>query len=208
MTDQENQSSETDEPMPRHLRTPITEAGSAISAACDWWIDLCANIKPENISDPEDFFFEKAFESAWDNPEEDGQKHINELLSNVEYESNFALLHVMNAVVAFSVQAMKAEQDGRHNDAWTYAVDAKYWAGILKAAWADKKHSNPASELARRRHAENYALAQEAIKYWEQNIDPSLSAQKAATELDRAGVVPLSHKKIAEIIAAERRRRQ
>lgn len=204
MTDQENQSNETYGPVPRHLRTPITEAGSSISAACDWWIDLCADIKPENMSDPEDFFFETALKAAWDNPEENGQNHVDELMEDVEgSECKFALLHVMNAVVAFSVQAMKAEQDGRHNEAWTYAADARYWEGILKAAWADKKHSNHASELARARHAENYALAQEAIKYWKQNIDPTLSNQKAATELTR--VVPLSHKKLAELVGKAKR---
>ena len=64
------------------------------------------------------------------------------------------------------------------------------------------KHDNPASAMARRRHRENYALADDAIKYWRDNISPDLSAQKAATELTR--VVPLSHKKLAEIVSTEK----
>lgn len=63
---------------------------------------------------------------------------------------------------------------------------------------------NPAAELAKRRHAENYALVDEAIRYWREHIDQSLSAAKAADELIR--VVPLSHKKLAEVVAAERKR--
>ena len=56
--------------------------------------------------------------------------------------------------------------------------------------------------MARLRHSENYALAEDALAYWRENIDPSLSAQKAASKLER--VVPLSHKKLAEIVSAER----
>ena len=67
------------------------------------------------------------------------------------------------------------------------------------------KITKSASELAKRRHAENYALADYVRTYWRQNIDPALSAQKAAEEIIRARIVPLSHKKIAEIVSALRR---
>ena len=62
--------------------------------------------------------------------------------------------------------------------------------------------SEVASRLAKRRHAENYALAADALKFWRDNISPELSAQKAATELTR--VVPLSHKRLAELVSAEK----
>lgn len=62
-----------------------------------------------------------------------------------------------------------------------------------------------ASALAKKRHAENYALQEDVKKHWRENIDPTLSAQKAADEVVRAKVVPLSHKKIAEIISRERK---
>lgn len=64
--------------------------------------------------------------------------------------------------------------------------------------------TNPAAELAKKRHVENYALADEALNYWRENIDPALSAEKAATELTR--VVPLSHKKLAAIVSAEKKK--
>lgn len=63
---------------------------------------------------------------------------------------------------------------------------------------------NPAAAMARLRHAEHYALAEDALAYWRKNIDPNLSAQKAATQLER--VVLLSHKKLAEIVSAEKNR--
>jgi hypothetical protein len=63
-----------------------------------------------------------------------------------------------------------------------------------------------AAIMARQRHAENYALADYVRMYWKENVDPALSAQKAAEEIIRANVVPLSHKKIAEIISALRKR--
>ena len=59
-----------------------------------------------------------------------------------------------------------------------------------------------AAAMAKIRHAENYQLADYALKYWRENIDPNLSAQKAATELTK--VVSLSHKKLAEIVSAEK----
>lgn len=62
-----------------------------------------------------------------------------------------------------------------------------------------------AATLAKKRHAENYALIEDALKYWHDNIDPSLSAQAAANEL--LGVVPLSHKKLAEVVSAEKKKR-
>lgn len=61
-----------------------------------------------------------------------------------------------------------------------------------------------AAQLAKRRHAENYALIEDAKKYWRENIDPSISAAKAANELVR--IVPLSHKKLSEVIAAEKKK--
>ncbi|WP_156440629.1 hypothetical protein [Burkholderia sp. MSMB1072] len=64
---------------------------------------------------------------------------------------------------------------------------------------ADDPSHNPAAKLANLRHAESRALIRDAVKHWREKIDPSLSAQKAATELTK--IVPLSHKKLAEIVS-------
>lgn len=89
--------------------------------------------------------------------------------------------------------------------------DFAMFVGVAEAACRSFKANdsgipkrNPAAELARRRHAENYALANDALKYWREKIDPNLSASKAANEL--IGVVPLSHKKLAELVSAEKKK--
>jgi hypothetical protein len=203
--------------VPRNMRTPITEAGEALCAACGFWVDVVAKLMADNpnhdygeLADPEKYFASKILGEAWDSSETSGDKSVDEIGLSLDGKrdpdrASFALLQVMSTIVAYSVQAMKAEKDGRHEEAWTYASDAKYWVGILKAAWAEKNHgANPAVELAKRRHAENYALIGDALKYWREKIDPSLSASKAANVL--VGVVPLSHKKLAEVVAAEKKK--
>ncbi len=63
---------------------------------------------------------------------------------------------------------------------------------------------NPAAKLAKLRHAENYAMAADALEFWRENIDPSLSAEKAASILER--IVPLSHKKLAAVVSKEKKK--
>ena len=67
----------------------------------------------------------------------------------------------------------------------------------------DPKHS--ASALARLRHKPNYEKADAVRQYWRDNIDPLLSAQKAAEHVFSAGVTDLSYKTIAEVISALRK---
>lgn len=87
------------------------------------------------------------------------------------------------------------------HEQWAAVAEAAFWQGVLFA----KSPGNPASALAKKRHAENYALTADAIKYWRENIDPSLSASKAADELLR--VLPLSHRKLTEIVSAEKKKK-
>lgn len=84
------------------------------------------------------------------------------------------------------------------------------WAiGALEGTLGNERNdvvleNNAASFLAHKRHSENRQLSSEAIEYWRNNIDPKLSASKAANELLK--VVPLSHKKLAELVAAEKKK--
>jgi hypothetical protein len=127
------------------------------------------------------------------------------------------LMTMMFVVITYAVQAINAKIIDKHEQAWAFASDARYHAGLLQALWSHfkifgngnakiekKRDKNPASELAKLRHAENYAMAEEALKYWQENIDPNLSASKAANELLK--VVPFSHKKLAEIVAAAKKK--
>lgn len=203
--------------IPREKRTPITDAGTALGNAIRIWVEVVDKFRVDDpghnfgeFTDPEDFFISNFFKEAWDNPETNGDKSVDEIGLSLDGKrdpdrADFALLQVMNTIVAYSVQAMKAEKDGRHEEAWTYAADANYFSGILTAAWAEKTcGNNPALSMARKRHTETYKLKEYAIKYWEGNIDPNLSAQRAANELLK--VVPLSHKKLAEYISEAKKK--
>ena len=223
--------------VPRELRTPITEADSALNTAREFWIELIGGWMANNpernygeLANPESYFDSKIFGKTWDDPATNGDKLVDEIGLSLDGKRDpenapFALLQIMYTVVSdafhgigdggklqimytvvsYAVQEIKAEKGDKHDEAWTYAVDASYWAGILLALWAQKKDGkNPAIELAKKRHAENYALIEDALKYWREKIDPTISASKAADELVR--VVPLSHKKLAEIVAAEKKK--
>lgn len=178
---------------------------------CGWLTQDDSESDSDLLADPESVFDSKIFGQAWDDPTTNGDKAVEEIrisTDGVPVSERFpiTLLEEMTAVVAFAVQAIKAEVSDKHDEAWTYAADARYWAGVLLATWVHVKDvKNPAVELAKMRHAENHALIGDALKYWRENIDPSLSASKAANELVR--VVPLSHKKLAEVVAAEKKKR-
>ena len=205
--------------VPREMRTPTTEAGESLNVAWDFFVGLAGRIqaanpslKTELLSDPEKYFASNIFNVAWDNPDTCGDKAVDEIGLSLHGERDpisapFALIQTMSAVVNYAVQAIKAEKGGRRDQAWTYVADARYWSGILRAAWTEKIHGeNPAVELARKRHTENYAMADDALKYWKEHIDPNISAAKAANVL--MGVVPLSHKKLSEIVSAEKKKQK
>lgn len=193
-------------PVPRDLRTPITEAGSAVSAACDVFVKALGDLLKEKGEDPEEHFFQKIFKGTWDDPNTDGDKEEQDFWSDFdsapEETAKFALLRAVLITTSFSVQAMKARKNSRK--AWSYASSAKYWAGIVTATtFGSQLSADAAAHMAKMRHAENYAMADEALKYWQENIDPKLSAEAAANELLR--IVPLSHKKLAKIVSAAKK---
>ena len=130
-----------------------------------------------------------------------------------EYPKNEDLMSAQGLIWFF--KAAELQQAGRQEahdvlfeaaEMCSDACGCFMWLEGEKNAKQEAKELNPAALLARRRHAENYALTEEVIKLWKQNIDPSLSAQKAANELIR--YVPLSHKKIAEIVAAQKKKKR
>ena len=141
--------------MPRSMRTPITEAARALSIACDFFIYVDSGIG-NKIAQPEEYFFKELFGKTFNDPDTDGDKavyKIGQLLDGSYAEDGsapFALFQVMGVVVDYSVQAMKAEKEGRHDIAWSFALDAHYWAGILKASKAEKMEPSDLSVNARR----------------------------------------------------------
>ena len=91
-------------------------------------------------------------------------------------------------------------------DAVTYAVEATTALSNAEELLRSINDSaNPsdlktaASAMAKSRHKEHYALAEYAEQHWREKISPTLSSQKAATELTK--IVPLGHKKLAEYVS-------
>jgi hypothetical protein len=82
-------------------------------------------------------------------------------------------------------------------------IDGADLLAIIIAA-VERGVQNSASNMAKLRHAEHYAMKNDALEYWRQNIDPELSAEKAADQL--TGFVNLSHKVLAATISAEKKR--
>jgi hypothetical protein len=215
---------------PRERRTPITEAYSSLMIAMDFWCWLLAEIETdskltsnddeyaeaeadhgqtinddEHSSDAESYFIDHIFGDAWNDPNTNGDELEEQIGLSLDGARDpktapLALIQIMFTVVAYTVQAWKSEKSGKHDEAWTYAADAQYWAGILNALHSEKIYrENPAVSMANRRHEETRALKKEVIKYWKENIDPHLTAQKAANKL--LDVFSLSHKTLAEYIS-------
>lgn len=128
-------------------------------------------------------------------------------VSTLEY-----IFQLGSLAVAFGIEGHRRFDAGRLEDAWISLSNACMWLGFTMGACEAYQEQRSvdaftaASALGRLRHAENYALTDEALKYWRENIDPNLSAAKAANELVR--VVPLSHKKLAEVVSAAKKKRR
>lgn len=59
---------------------------------------------------------------------------------------------------------------------------------------------------AKKSHKENYAMREEVMKFWRENIDPSLSNEAAADIVVAKNIVPLKHRTIKSYIAIERKK--
>jgi hypothetical protein len=125
-----------------------------------------------------------------------------------QFPEDSALLNAMGMVWFIDAAKLRGVDESMAMNFFFEASDALSIAGGLimwDSSALEHSDSNPAVEMAKKRHAENYGLRAEAIKYWKENIDPNLSAEKAADKL--IGIVPLSHKKLAEVVAAERKKK-
>ena len=178
--------SEPGKRMPRELRTPITEAGAALNYALEFWLELMADTMADRpdldyaaLGDPKASFY-KSFDEFFADPATDGDKEADALVACPGNE----LLRVMFTIIAYSAQAMRAEENNRHEAAWTFAADATYWAGILNAEWAEKMHGeSPGSQLAGIRAEMYEALKDEALAWLCQNGGEKLKPEEAGGEL-------------------------
>jgi hypothetical protein len=86
-------------------------------------------------------------------------------------------------------------------------LDGSDLRAIIYAAYRRGAATGSASKLAKLRHKENYALARDVENYWRQHCSPEISAQKAADQIQKENLVPLSHKRIAEIVSRLRKKK-
>jgi hypothetical protein len=210
--------------IPRDERTPESEAAAALYFVLeflDWTIDLIID-KTQNLSNEvmvalalqkilgepdlatltpliDEFrssktgwtsidIFERVWQLTRDDPGADGD------MVTPQGKGFDAMWAFARKTLHYAAQAIQAEKDGRLAMAWSYAIDATHWGAVLSQERLHQE-DNPASAMAIKRHSEDYALKEDAIRFWRENINPKLSNEKAATELRR--VVPVSHQTLA-----------
>lgn len=110
-----------------------------------------------------------------------------------------ALLFCIDRSVACAARAR--DEEAEH---WFDSAD---WLRILLANSAKRRTNTPSAFArlgAKARHAETYALRSSVIQYWRDNIDPDLSAEKAAGKLTEVFNKP-EFRTIASYIRKEKR---
>lgn len=183
--------------IPRNMRTPITEAWVAITEARWDWIRLFEQVMADNpnydygkLTNPGNYFDQKIVVRAWAAPECFWDSYelfkkiiLNDSIYNGNFQRRYLLIKpifTMGGLITSSMLAIKAEESGKHEEAWTHAVDAKEKLGQLRTAhaifYSETKKEKPSVTLAKQRHVENRALINEVIRYFKEKIDPSLSA--------------------------------
>jgi hypothetical protein len=154
-------------PLKREFRNPYNVAAQALGPAYDFWLWLYKKVPNPKIENPEEYFWDEFFGKTFNDPSTDGDQAVEKLgtlsvdgFAAEEGKAPFALLEVMGIIVDYAVQAMTSEKNGNHEIAWSYASDAQYWAGILRANLAEKSEPSQLSSNA----------IKAALKRWE--LDP------------------------------------
>ena len=200
-----------DDPIPREMRTPITEAGAALNMAWDFFISLhqSANTPVDGANDA----LIDELKTAFDDPTTSGEKAIAEMMQVAAEKTSesdaekipYALLHVMFIVICFAVQAMKTAKSRHKKLAWSYACNAMYWAGILTGTFAIKAEPSPLVANARKaaiaRIANDPRQKEKAVIYecWQAwQLKPDIYKSKAAFARDM--LTKFDHLKSTKVI--------
>lgn len=136
----------------RKQRTPSTVAYESIGIAREYWLWFSKDDEGAVK------FIEAWIDLKIESPATNGDlsaRYIKTLVTDdlfylngmffLNEDAATALLQVMEAVISYSAQAIQSEKIGEHVLAWTYACDAQYWSGILKAAIIQRLNPNPLS---------------------------------------------------------------
>lgn len=110
-------------------------------------------------------------------------------------------------IVGYCVLAVKAQLRNSEREAWSFLLDASYWAGICVLAIKKGRITlpSPGHALAHLRHQKTRKEREKVGEFWRKNVAPTLSAQKAADKIVASRTTDLSHKKIAEIVSLLRK---
>lgn len=164
----------------------------------------------------------RMLQQMWQDPDTNGDASVEAIWTWIESSDPdkhpIVILLIADAILSYATQAMKAEERGDFAMGWKYVGEARYWEGILNgmrmrkllspgefSATPESDKENPASIMALRRHAASAAEKKRILEYWKENIDPGLSAAKAATQIVASGKFSLEYRTIQTLISASKK---
>jgi hypothetical protein len=180
----------------RSERTPETEA--VITTAWVWkWFDDhptafgvevdCARFRAELDA--------AQAEGTWTEPE----SAIGDIHDN---EGGFHPFAAFVAAVLCAAAAQRLWEEGRANEAWSYALDGKYWGcramyevTMLESAGPIATVADFARLGAAARHAENRAMKQDAIEAYQKG---DFASKDAAAEYIAGTLVPVKFRTVRD----------
>jgi len=140
----------------RNERTPATEA--IITVAWVWeWFD----------NHPDAFGMDaKQLRSEMDAAQSEGQWLDPDVtISEIRKGDSIRPFVAFAAAIVCAASAIGNWEKGRVNEAWTYAMDGRYWAGCAMDAMSSNENGATFAKLgADARHAENRAMKQDVIE--------------------------------------------
>lgn len=181
-----------DSSRPRYARTPQSEAERALECLADFLQQVC----DPSVFDRDLAALASLIADALDEVES-GKATTEDAIAAFErakmlgVSQDLAILtDYFNIVVIASLQAMKHYEDEEDTIAWTYAVDANYWAGTVTALATQLTGKNPLSDFATKgadaRHAESRELKRRVRALYRERKYPTkdMAAEEIAIELD------------------------
>lgn len=187
--------------MEREARSSVLEAVSSLEVARDFYCFMERNkqLDKSNAVNLEDEFID-IFVIVLLNYKLDIED-LYKLINCPQNDIDKTLEPLFMVMLTIFIEVSNSFNAGKNSlSSWSYAIDAKYWAGVLsselvklelesssenllESSTAERIRSLMAKKAAHERHAETYALKNEVHEYWLNNIDKELSNKKAADRL-------------------------
>lgn len=179
----------------RSTRTPTTEAGAALKLLSETFA----------LWDPTpDAFFIDYFgplHRAKSNGETvPGERHVADSIPHNLLHQSPKLYSLFQTAAAYSVAAITSENEGRRDEAWTYAIDAMHWATTLSGAMGFNESliEDLATKLRVMRHASSVGGQKSAAtRRLKAKVDPLALSQ----ERDRLISLGTERRNVAGMLA-------